>query len=365
MAQSRPISLKSAVSYRTHSPLTKKAQSLLLLLLFLLGNIGTEPHALAQDPWIVPPALRPGDKIALVAPCGPADRSPIVEYAKQLEAAGFVVQVSDDIDRKLGYLAGSDQQRVDELNQAIRDPSVRAIMPVRGGFGITRILDQIDYASLRNDPKIITGYSDLTGLHLAVAKRARLITFHSPVPVSSLWKESAPEHRYANQFFRRTIFASEYRDGERGYTVPYPPTQTPETLVPGQAVGRIMGGNLSLIAATMGTPFEIEGNGTILFLEDVNEAPYRIDRMLSTLRLSGLFERVKGVVLGNFSPKPDEQEDTDRVLKEYFGRLSVPVLWRFPIGHVPTNATIPHGAMVEIDADSKTLRVIENPVIVR
>ena len=265
--------------------------------------------------------------------------------------------------RRSGYLAGTDEERAAELNRMIRDPAVRAIFPARGGFGLTRILDRIDYAAIRKDPKIITGYSDLTALHLAVAREARVITFHSPMPESSLWKSDKPEYAFAADSFRRAIFANRYKKGESGYTIAVPADAKPVKLVGGTARGRLLGGNLSLIAATIGTPYALQPHGAILFIEDVHEAPYRVDRMLSQLRLAGVLDDVAGVVAGSFSSNdPSDAKELDRVLKDYLGRLKVPVIMRFPVGHTPLNATLPHGGLAELDADSGHLRLLENPV---
>ncbi|MHB1561555.1 MAG: S66 peptidase family protein [Isosphaeraceae bacterium] len=314
--------------------------------------------------WIRPRALKAGDTIAFVAPAGPAELKPLRQYADRLEAAGYHILIPAGIEkRRDGYLAGSDDQRADELNRMIRDPKVRAIFPVRGGFGLTRILDRVDYAALRRDPKIITGYSDLTALHLAVARQVRLVTFHSPMPMSSLERTDTPAFRFAADSLRRALFADQYRPGDSGYTMTVPPDGKPVRLVGGTARGRLIGGNLSLITATLGTPYALEPRGAILFIEDVHEAPYRVDRMLSQLRLSGVLDAVSGVVVGSFtSDDSSHATEFDRVLNDYLGRLRVPVIRNFPVGHTPLNATIPHGALAELDADGVTLRLLENPV---
>lgn len=322
-------------------------------------------HVVAQDSWLRAPALKVGDTIAFVAPAGPVELKPVERYAKQLEAAGFRVLVPPNIERKWEYLAGTDEERADELNTAIRNPDVNAIFAIRGGFGLTRILDQIDYDSLRKSPKVVVGYSDLTALHLAIARKIQLISFHGPMPMSNLWQEDAPKYQYANDTFRRTIFAKSYGADTVGFAIPLPVANNMRALVVGRATGRLVGGNLSLICATLGTPYAIDYQDAILFLEDVNEAPYRVDRMLSQLRLAGIFDAVSGVVVGDFSTKDSEEKVAmNRVLQEYFGRLHVPVVLNFPIGHVPENATIPHGALAEIDSASLSLRLLENPVVV-
>jgi muramoyltetrapeptide carboxypeptidase len=314
--------------------------------------------------WVRPAALKAGDTIAFAAPAGPAELPKLKAYAAELEKAGYKVLIPDGIDeRKAAYLAGTDEERAAELNALIRDPRVRAIFPVRGGFGLTRIIDRVDYAALRKDPKIITGYSDLTALHLAVAGQARVVTFHSPLVMHNLWQVGKPEHAFAAESFRRALFADRYPKGQAGYTIPVPADTPPVKLVGGTARGRLWGGNLSLITATLGTPYALQPKGAVLFVEDVNEAPYRVDRMLSHLRLAGVLDAVAGVVVGSFTTKdPAEAAEVDRVLREYFGALKVPVVMRFPVGHVPPNATLPHGGLVELDADRATLRLVEDPV---
>jgi len=326
----------------------------------LLGLLLPVRSARAQEQWVKPPALRPGDTVMLVAPAGPADKERVLQFVRLLEKKGFRVVVPKDLFRRDRYLAGSDDERAAELNAAIRDPKVRAIFPCRGGYGLTRILDRIDYAALRKDPKIITVFSDLTALHLAVARKARVITFHSPMPEFDLRHEEG-DYAYAARSFWRTLLASAYGKGEAGYAVEFPADgPKPVKLVGGKARGRLVGGNLTLICATLGTPYALEPKGNVLLLEDTGEAPYRVDRMLSQLRLAGVLDAVAGVVVGDFS-KTDVKE-TDRVLREYLGKLKVPVVLNFPAGHTAKNATLPHGALVELDADAGSLRVVENPV---
>jgi muramoyltetrapeptide carboxypeptidase len=329
-------------------------------------------HSVGQQPagdWIKPPALRSGDTIAFVAPSGPVNVAQLQEYARALDRDGFRVILPSGIDRREGYLAGSDEQRANELNAMIRDPDVRAIFPARGGYGLTRILDRLDYQALRDNPKIIIGYSDITALHLAVARKAKVVTFHSPVPLSNLYQGHLPQFAYAEALFRRAILSSEYQEQASGYRITsvagsQTATAEPQTLVGGKAQGRLVGGNLTLISATMGTEYEIDPQGGLLFLEDVDEAPYRVDRMLSQLRLSGVLEKVAGVILGDFSHQEGAtQVEMQGVLRSYFANSGYPVIWKFPLGHVPCNATLPIGVMAEMDADQCWIQLLENPVI--
>ena len=333
----------------------------------ILAGIGSDTLAAGdlppQSEWLRPPALKPGDTIAFVAPAGPIELRHVKEYAQTLEKAGYLVAIPDGIERKSGFLAGSDQARADELNAAIRDPKVRAVFPCRGGYGVTRILDRIDYAALRKDPKIITGFSDLTGLHLAISREARVVTFHSPMPDASLWKQDT-EHAFATASFQRTVFADAYKPGSVGYTIAIPTDQPkPVPLVAGKAHGLLTGGNLTLICSTLGTPYALEPKGKILFIEDVHEAPYRVDRSLAQLRLAGVLDAVVGVVAGGFSSNdPKDAKELERVLREYFSPMKKPVVINFPVGHIAHNATLPVGALVELDGDSGSLRLLEDPV---
>ncbi|WP_422924647.1 S66 peptidase family protein [Singulisphaera sp. PoT] len=331
------------------------------LLAALLATPGRSAEPVADESWLKPPALRPGDTIMLVAPAGPSDETRVRAFARQLEKQGYHVIIPANLFRRRAYLAGSDDERADELNAAIKDPKVDAIFPCRGGYGLMRTLDRIDYAALRAHPKMIIGFSDLTALHLAVARKAHVITFHSPMPEASLAK-SGPGIDYANDLFWKSVRSDGFAASPTpGYIIPPPPGEPkPTTLVPGKARGRLVGGNLTLINSTLATPYAIEASGKILFIEDTGEAPYRIDRYLTQLRLAGILDSVAGIVVGHFSES--DVVDTERVLREALSGLKVPVILNFPVGHVPINATLPHGALAELDADQGTLRILESPL---
>ncbi|HOB75112.1 MAG TPA: LD-carboxypeptidase [Phycisphaerae bacterium] len=320
---------------------------------------------------IYPAALRPGDTIAVVAPAGSLEPYRIELARKRLIRMGFRVRLPRDLYRKRGYLAGSDEARAQELMAAFRDPAVKAIFPGTGGFGVTRMLDQLDYDVIRANPKILLGFSDITGLHLAIGRKTGLITFHSPVLMYGLGSREDLSDFSAEYLWRAVLYSS-YFDWagdplEPGYSY-YIPSEvaTLRTLAPGKAQGRLTGGNLSLICALMGTPYEIETDGRVLFLEDVNEEPYRIDRFLSQLRLAGKFDRVAGVILGTFTgcetKKGSDSLSLAQVFNDYFANLPVPVVVGFPAGHARHNATLPMNALVELDASTRRIRILENPV---
>lgn len=329
------------------------------------------PHLTAQSEAhrMKPAPLRSGDTVMFVAPSGALKNTlGLKEQEEKWRSMGFRVVMPQHLDRRLSYLAGTDDERADELNLAFRDPAVKAVFPVRGGFGLTRILDRLDYEALRRNPKVITGFSDVTALHLAIARKLGLVTFHTPIPMRQTVREAEPE--YTLRSFQKTMMWEHLRkpgatmSNRAGYLLEMPENQPAvETLTKGKAVGRLMGGNLTMICSTLSTPYALQPEGIILFLEDVHEAPYRIDRNLSQLRLAGILDKVNGVILGSFtSDDPKDAEDMDRVLRSYFAGFRVPVVWRFPVGHVPLNATIPLNVRAELDANSRTLTILESPV---
>lgn len=335
---------------------------------------------------LFPPALKPGDTIVFVAPAGPLDEDRIELARKRLEERGFHTRVAEDLYRKTGFLAGTDERRVHELLSAFRDERVNAIFPGTGGYGTTRILDRLDYDLIREHPKVLIGFSDITALHLAIHQQTGLVTFHSPNPMWGLGNEGNL-HPFSSRWFWRALLAEKYQDphgtAAPGYLITTMVGEgtdtdgefeslcnlpTPVSLHDGKARGRLLGGNLSLIAALMGTPYEIETDGKILFIEDVGEAPYRVDRMLCTLRLAGKLDGLAGAILGSFTRRKnedtsDEITTIDDVLKEYFGRLKIPVVKGFPVGHHVCNATLPQGVLCELDSARGELRLLENPVL--
>jgi muramoyltetrapeptide carboxypeptidase len=330
---------------------------------------------------IFPKALAAGDTIMFIAPAGNLDKPRNQLAKKRLEELGFNVRFPKSLFRKRGYLAGTDEQRAAEIMAAFRDPEVDAIFPGTGGYGTTRIVDDLDYQAIQRNPKILVGFSDITGLHIAITQKTGLVTFHSPNPQYGLGSDDNL-YPWAARWFWRALLAKEY-GSEPGYSILVKPTAaqlskeyalyygvpTAVTMVPGTARGRLIGGNLSVIHALMGTPFEIQTDGKILFLEDVGEDPYRIDRMLSTLKLSGKFDHVAGIILGHFTRRKDEEPWSDdwsmnNVLDDFFAKLGVPVLNQFPIGHVPYNTTLPVGAAAELNATAGTIRLLENPVTI-
>jgi len=298
---------------------------------------------------IYPPSLRPGDAVALIAPAGPLASAAELDVAiARVEALGLRAVPGDRVLARRGYLAGTDAERAADLNAALRDPDVRGIFAVRGGYGTTRLLDLVDYDALRADPKVLLGYSDLTALLGACSARAGVVTFHGPVVALSPF---GPDEI---GWLRRAVLSD----------APVGTLAAPEgrALVPGRARGRLAGGNLSLMAALVGTPYAIDCAGAIVFLEEIDEAPYRIDRMATQLRASGALRGCAGIVLGTFAGcDPGEDAEPERrlahVLADRFGDLGVPVLSGAPIGHDGDQWTLPVGAFATLDAGDGTLAV--------
>jgi muramoyltetrapeptide carboxypeptidase len=317
-------------------------------------------------PMVQPPRLEPGDTIMFVAPAGDLNREKMMRAKERLEAMGYTVKMRRDLFASEGYLAGSDERRADELMQAFLDPEVDAVFPGTGGYGTMRIFDRLDFEKIRAHPKILLGFSDITGLHLALNRRAGLVTFHTPTPMWGLGGENGMTP-FSDTYFWKAILADETVKQE-GYTIEIPP-EAPQPIVlgTGRARGRLTGGNLSLVAALEGTPYAVDTRDAILMIEDVHEAPYRIDRMLCQLKLAGKLDTLRGAVLGQFTRTRDRDDDpeptdprftVDGVLRQYFEPLGIPVLMNYPVGHHKMNAGLPMGGMVEIDADEGLLRIL-------
>lgn len=303
-------------------------------------------------PRVRPPRLRPGDRVAIVAPSGPVDRVRLEAGCDRLRKFGFDVVVGKhSLDRATlagssggppgsHRLAGTDADRAADLRDAWCDPEVRAVLCARGGYGATRILGRLDWTALAAaDPKILHGSSDITALHAAFGRRLGVTTSFGPMAAGLV---AGGESRSMAHL-------------EAALTGAGAPVNGTHALAGGRAHGVLTGGNLSLLAALLGTPYaEIPTAGAIAFLEDVAEAPYRVDRMLTQLLQAGWFDEVGGVALGTWTDCGDPAE-LDGVLASRLGRLGVPVLAGLPVGHGPTQLTLELGGVVDLDADGGVL----------
>jgi len=289
---------------------------------------------------IFPKRLRQGDAVGIVAPASPFDRQRFDRGLRWLESAGYHPIVPDGLFGRRGYLAGSDQHRADLINRFFVDRSVNAIMCARGGYGSMRILPFLDYDAIQKHPKIIAGFSDITALLNVISMKSRLVTFHGP-NVTTLRE---PDSQTRDSFFNALTIDSPMRmDVEKGVT-----------LCRGRATGVVIGGNLSTLCHLAGTPFAPDYRGSILLLEDRGEAPYRIDRMLSQMKLAGCFDYLTGIVLGTFEQCGEPELVLD-IFRGIFEDFAIPVLSGLDVGHGRTNLTIPIGLTATLDADQKRL----------
>lgn len=326
--------------------------------------VGALCSAAEPQKLVWPKRLAPGDTVMLIAPAGPPDREQVMRFKDHIEQRGYKVKLRDDMFDVEGYLAGSDERRAEEFNEAFADPEVDGVLAVRGGYGCMRMMPLIDWEVVRKNPKLLLGYSDITALHAGMNK-VGVVSFHGPGPASGLGSKDGPTE-FTGKYVLQAVEASP--ESPAGpYTVEVPKDVAEvSSFGKGKATGRLVGGNLSLISALEGTPYAIDTKDAILMIEDVNEAPYRIDRMIQQLKLAGKLDQLKGAVLGKFTEDfvredkltDDKRYDTTGVLRQYFADLGVPVLVNFPIGHYPQNCTVPLGGEVEIDADAKTLRIL-------
>lgn len=342
------------------------------LAIFLVSIATLEPvqaDALSDHP-VRPQGIRPGDTIMFVAPAGSLSRKRTELAVKRLREMGFIVRVPDNLYREDGYLAGTDQERADELMQAFTDPEVDAVFPGTGGYGVMRMLDLLDWEVIRANPKLVIGFSDITALHLAIAAKTNFISIHTPNPLWGLGSEDNLQP-LAAKYFWRSILAEQNRE-KLGFWYDQPKELGPRVAVSkGTGQGPIIGGNLSLVSAMIGSEYEVQTDGKILFLEDIGEEPYRVDRMLAQLRLAGKLDHCAGVLLGQFTKRKSEREEGEspnwqamqKVFEHYFAKASYPVISNFPVGHSLYNASLPMGVPAEINANNLSVQILENPVL--
>ena len=313
-----------------------------------------------------PPALLVGDTVAFCAPSGFLDSVRMSLAKTRLEEKGFYIIQEQSLFRRWGYLAGTDEQRANELMTYFRDKSVKAIFPGTGGYGSTRILSMLDYNIIKDNPKIFIGFSDITALHVAFNQLGDLITFHTPNPMYGLGSEKGLDPISELYFWSLIMNSDDYN-----YEIPfdlYGDSLKVQTMVPGVASGKLVGGNLSLLCSTMGSDYEIQTGGSILFIEDVGEAPYRIDRYLRELKLAGKLDVVNGIIIGRFSRRESESPDKpsdfkmSQVFQQYFSEMNVPVIFDFPAGHGSKNISLPLGGNVLIDTKNEIFKVLEPPI---
>jgi muramoyltetrapeptide carboxypeptidase len=325
------------------------------------------PRLSAAPSLVRPKRLAAGSMVALISPASATFQSVDVEIAKEsLEALGLTVRLGEHLMERHGYLGGDDKARAADINALFADKDVAAIHPIRGGWGSSRLLPYLDFDVIRRNPKVLLGYSDITALLLAVHAKTGLVTFHGPIGMGR-WDA------FSIDYYKRVLFDGEtltYQN-KRDLSDRNSLTQTDfrvQTIIAGTSRGRLLGGNLTVLTSILGSPYLPDWDNTILFTEDVHEEPYRIDRMLTQLKLAGVLNRIKGFVFGGCSEcDPGEGNYGALTLEEIFNDhikpLGIPAWQGAMIGHQQPQWTLPEGVEVEIDATAGTIRLMESPVV--
>jgi len=313
---------------------------------------------------IKPVRLKAGDTVALVAPSGAtATRFEIILVKECMEALGFKVKMGNHVFDRYGYLGGKDEDRAADLMAQFADPKVAGIIAIRGGWGCARLLPYLDFEVIRKNPKAVVGYSDITALLLSVYAKTGLATLHGPIGLD-------PWNSFTVNYFRRLVMDGEAtileNPIEKGdYLIPR--ENRVQTITPGQATGILMGGNLSIISTLLGTEFVPPWTEAILFVEDINEEIYRIDRLLTHLELAGVCKQIKGFIFGRCTDcNPGEGYGSltlEQVLEDHIKPLGIPAWYGSMIGHIPLKFTVPIGIKAKIDAAKGTIELLEPAVL--
>ncbi|MBB1471695.1 MULTISPECIES: LD-carboxypeptidase [unclassified Luteimonas] len=309
---------------------------------------------------LLPVALNRGDTVALVSPSSQVDDGFNLQLAREvMEALGFKVKAGANYAARRGHLAGSDAARADDLNVAFADGDIKAVICVRGGSGAARLLPLLDYDVIRANPKALLGYSDITALHSAIHAKTGLVTFHGPNGSGSWNSFNADQFR--RLFLKRELM--HYRNVDEAGDELVQRTNRSVTITGGKARGELVGGNLAVLTALAGSPYLPDFKGRILFLEDVEEAPYRVDRMFSTLKLMGALDQIAGFVFGECTDcNPGDGYGSltlQEILDDYIRPLGIPAYRGAMIGHIRRQFILPVGGRVELDADAGSFRLLD------
>jgi muramoyltetrapeptide carboxypeptidase len=308
-----------------------------------------------------PPKLKKSDVIGIISPAStPTDLSKIELGVNYLEKLGYRVEVGENVGKEHGYLAGSDEERLQDFHNMFKNKNIKAIFSIRGGYGSGRLLDKIDYSLIKRNPKIFVGYSDITALQLAIFKKVGLVTFAGPMLATDF---SEKVNSFTEENFWKVITSSK-KIGK----LHNPNDEKFYKLNSGRAEGNILGGNLAVLSSIMGTEYFPNFKGSILFLEDIGEVPYKIDRFFNQLKLAKIFNQINGVILGRFVDcyETDKSKSTiklNEVVEHYFSKLKIPVIYNFSHGHIKENITIPLGLNTKLNSSRCFVEITENAVI--
>lgn len=315
---------------------------------------------------LLPSEIVKGSKIGIACPASSATSKELNGFMQMCESRGLTPVLGRNINKRSGYLSASDQDRADELMEFVEDTSIHAIVCARGGYGVMRILPMLDYGAIRQAGKIIMGFSDITALLIAANQLSGIVTFHGPVASSTF-------DDFTVDGFTHVVMPSIIQMAAKtDDAVPAPYTFQDDritTIKGGLGRGRLTGGNLSMIVSTLGTKYEIDTTNAILFLEEINEEPFRIDRMLTQLWLAGKLQSCRGIVMGNFRNCEAKglsitgpSYTLQQVIEQRTADLGIPVVYGLPFGHVKSKLTLPLGVEAEIDATKKSLRLLDSAV---
>lgn len=309
---------------------------------------------------IKPKKLQKGDVIGIISPASsPDDLTKIESGAAYLEKQGYKVEIGKNVGKVHGYLAGSDEERLEDFHEMFSSKEVKAIFSVRGGYGSGRLLDKINFGLVKRNPKIFVGYSDITALQMAIFKKTGLVTFAGPMVATDF---SGVVNKFTEENFWK-LLTSNKKIGK----IHNPRNEKFYAVTKGRAEGKILGGNLALLNSMMGTQYIPHFKDSILLIEDIGESPYKVDRLLNQLKLAKIFDEVKGIILGRFVDcyEPDKSKKTiklNEVIDHYFNNLKIPVIHNFNHGHIKENLTIPFGVNCKINTTRCFVEFTESAV---
>lgn len=307
----------------------------------------------------IPKGLKKGDTIGLISASSATPPELLPKAIEAVEKLGFNVVVGNSCWERHGYLAGVDGLRAKVVNEMFKDPTIDGIFCIRGGYGAMKILSQLDYEMIKENPKVFVGYSDVTALHIAFNQQCELVTYHTPMPSTEFVKPEMDDYTW-NSFLNNVT-----QTERSSYFLENPSSQMMTTLVPGEATGQLIGGNLTLVTASLGTPYEIDTKGKILFLEDIDEYERSIDRMLTQLKLAGKLDDAAGIILGawtNCGPQnpnhPEQSLRLQTIFEEILVPINIPILMDVACGHCLPTMSLPLGRTLRLDSENKVMEVV-------